>query len=148
MTRSPARILAVIAGLVAGGTVFGALAGAVAITIVMTLFGWGLSGMYGGLLLEAARMGAVLGAVLSPTAGWTLLRRVPLGRALTGTFVGTVIGGILGVGLGFLAYPFGLLIGPPLGGIAGFLAAAIRLRRRFPAVPGAGRIQVPRGADA
>jgi hypothetical protein len=146
MTRSPARILAVILGLVAGGAVFGALAGAVALTLVMTLLGWGLSGMYGDLLLEAARMGAVLGAVLFPTAGWTLLRRVPLGRALIGTFVGTVIGGILGVGLGFLAWPIGVMVVPPLGAILGFLAAAIRLLRRFRAVPEAGRIRVPRGA--
>jgi len=144
MTRSPARILAVIAGLVAGGAVFGALAGAVALTLLMPLFGRGAAYF----VPNAARMGAVLGAVLLPTAGWTLLRRVPLGRAVIGTFVGTVIGGVLGVGLGLLAWPIGAMVGPPFGGIIGFLAAAIRLRRRFRVVPEAGRIRVPRGAGA
>jgi len=143
MKRSPARILAVTAALVAGGALFGGLAGAVALTLVLALFGtfdWSL-------MLLAARMGAVLGAVLLPIAGWLLLRRVPLWRALTGTMMGTVIGGILGTVLGFLLYPLGVMLGPPLGGILGFLYAAIRLRRRFPPTREAGRIRVPRHAD-
>jgi hypothetical protein len=145
MTRSPARILAVTAGLLAGGALFGALAAGIAITIVMALLG----GLSRDLFLEAARIGAVLGAVLLPIAGWTLLRRVPLWRALTGTITGTVIGSLLGtVLLGFAAYPLGLFVGPPLGAVVGFLCAAVRLRRRFPAVLEAERIMVPRGADA
>ena len=143
MKRSPAGILAVTAALLAGGALFGGLAGAVALTLVLALFGtfnWGL-------LLVAAQMGAVLGAVLLPIAGWTLLPRVPLWRVFTGTIAGTVIGGLLGTVLGFLLYPVGLLVGPVLGAILGFLCAAIRLRRRFPATREAERIMVPPGAD-
>jgi hypothetical protein len=143
MRQGPARILAVTAGLCAGGAVFGALAGAVAVTVVMMgllrEFDWSLP-------LLAARMGAPLGAVLLPTAGWTVLRRVPLWRAVTGTFVGTVIGGILGVALGFFAWPIGVMVAPPCFAILGFLGAAIWLRRRFPVVREAERIQVPHGA--
>jgi hypothetical protein len=144
MNPSPARILAVTAGLVAGGALFGGLAGAVALTLLLALFGdfnWDL-------LLLAARMGAWLGAFLLPIAGWTLMRRVPLWRALAGTIVGTVIGGLLGTALGLFLYPFGLMVGPPLGGILGFIYATIRLRRRFPAMHEAEAIPVPRGAGA
>ena len=145
MKRSPARILAVTAGLVAGGALFGAVAGAVAVTILMTL----LTTFDRLLLLSAAQTGAMLGAVLLPIAGWTLLRRVPLWRTLTGTIVGTVIGSLVGlVILGFIAYPIGVFIGPVLGAIAGFLWAAVRLRRGVPIVREVERIHVPRGADA
>jgi hypothetical protein len=147
MKRSPARILAVTAGLVAGGALFGALAGAVAITILAALLGW--RGGVSFLVLEAARKGAVLGAVLLPIAGWTLLRRVPLWRTLTGTIVGTVIGSLVGlVVLTVIAYPIGVFIGPVLGAIVGFLCAAIRLRRSFAVAREAEPIRVPRGADA
>jgi hypothetical protein len=143
MKQSPARILAVTAGLVAGGALFGALSAAVAITLSMAL----LRGFVWTPFLPSAMLGAQLGAVLLPIAGWTLLRRVPLWRTLTGTIVGTVIGSIVGlVVLGFLLYPLGMFIGPVVGAIVGFLLAAIRLRRRFPAMGVAERIRVPRGA--
>jgi hypothetical protein len=144
MKQSPARILAVTAALMAGGALFGGLAGAIAVTLLLALFGdfsWDL-------LLLAAKMGAWLGAFLLPIAGWLLLRRVPLWRALTGTIAGTVIGSLAGMALGFLLYPLGMFLGPVLGAILGFLFAAIRLRRRFPAVREAERIMVPRGAGA
>jgi hypothetical protein len=145
MKQSPARILGVTAGLAAGGALFGALTGAVAITILMTLVGiWGEE-RSSDFILEAARKGAVLGAVLLPIAGWTLMRRVPLWRALTGTIVGTVVGGV--VGAVFFTFLFGLLFGiiygPTLGAILGFLCAVIGLRRRFSAVSEARRIEVP-----
>jgi len=143
MKRSPARILAVTAGLVAGGALFGSLSAAVAITLLMALL---RGGVWTPFLLAAVRIGAQLGAVLLPIAGWTLLRRVPLWRTLTGTIVGTVTGSIVGtVVVGMPLYPFGLTIGPVFGAIAGFLWAAIRLRRRFPAVAVAERIRVPHG---
>jgi len=143
MKPSPARILAVTAGLAAGGALFGALAGALAIAILLTLFGEASSIFDIGLLPLAARIGATLGAVLLPLAGWLLMRRVPLGRALTGTVVGTVAGGVLGAVL--LTFLLGIG-GPVLGAILGFLCAVLSLRRRFPAVREEGVIQVPRGA--
>ena len=145
MNGSPARILAVTAGLLAGGALFGAVAGGIAITILMAVFG----SFDRSLFLETARMSAVLGAVLLPIAGLLLLRRVPLWRALTGTLAGTVIGSLLGSALlGFLFYPFGVSVGAVLGAILGFFCATIGLRRRFPAVLEAERIMVSRGTGA
>ena len=140
MKRSPARILAVTAGLAAGGALFGTLAGAAAITILMALVGV-LGEESSDLILLAARMGAVLGAVLLPIAGWTLMRRVPLWRALTGTIVGTVVGGVLGAV--FLTFLFGIIDGPALGATLGFLCAVIGLRWRYSAEAEARRIEVP-----
>jgi hypothetical protein len=78
------------------------------------------------LIAPAAGFGAVLGFVLAPVAAWTLMRHVPLWRAILETAFGTAIG--VGVGLFLLrSRPYAALW--PLGfGVAGFLAAAIRLR--------------------
>ena len=68
----------------------------------------------------AGMVGAALGAVLLPIAGFTVLRHVPLGRALAETIVATALGGALGVqflGQGWL-----------VGALAGFGLAALRLR--------------------
>jgi hypothetical protein len=67
----------------------------------------------------AAVFGAVPGAVILPVAGFTLLRYVPLGRAIAETIVATAIGGAIGVqllGAWWLAGP-----------LAGFGVAATRL---------------------
>ena len=87
------RVLAVTAGLVGLGAVAGALAG-------------GVVGMLVGLIespvdaaattLFGAVLGAELGAPLLPIAGWLLMRRVPIGRALVVTMLGTIAGGLLG----------------------------------------------------
>jgi hypothetical protein len=71
------------------------------------------------LLGFAGIIGAMLGAVILPVAGFTLLRYVPLGRALAETIVATALGGAIGVQLlgGWW------LAGP----IAGFGVAATRL---------------------
>jgi hypothetical protein len=61
-----------------------------------------------------------LSALLLPIAGFTVLRYVPLGRALAETIVGTAPGGALGVrflGQGWL-----------VGALVGFGLAATRLR--------------------
>jgi hypothetical protein len=87
------------------------------------------------LIAPAAGFGAALGFVLAPIAAWTLMRHVPLWRAILETALGTAIG--VGVGL-FLSRgrPYAALW--PLGfGVAGFLAAAIRLRLTHRAVRGA-----------
>ena len=61
----------------------------------------------------------ILGAVILPLAGFTLLRYVPLGRALAETIVATALGGAIGVQ--FLG---GWWLAGPL---AGFGVAATRL---------------------
>jgi hypothetical protein len=64
-------------------------------------------------------VGSVLGAVILPVAGFTLLRYVPLGRALAETIAATALGGAIGVqflGAWWLAGP-----------LVGFGVAATRL---------------------
>jgi hypothetical protein len=77
-------------------------------------------------------VGTVMGTVLAPLAAWTLMRRVPLWRAIAETAAGTIIGTLVG----FILVP----TSPPLVSVAGFVVAAIRLRvstsrsRRPPAI--------------
>ena len=74
----------------------------------------------------AALFGAGVGAVLSPIAAWTLMRHVPLWRAIVETAIGTTVGVIVGYFCGSLL-KWGLAA--PIGfGVLGFLVAAIRLR--------------------
>ena len=116
---SPGRVALVALGLVPAGAAAGALAGALGATIWVAFVEglqtaldprlWALPGMVGG----------AIGAVLLPIAGLTVLRYVPLGRALAETILGTAIGGAVGVqflGRWWLAGP-----------LAGFGLAAIRL---------------------
>jgi hypothetical protein len=83
----------------------------------------------GSVVAGGATAGAALGAVLAPLTSWVFLRRVALGTALLQTTVGTTLGAAIGLGLdsaGLMlrtGVPAGLV-----GAIAGFLAAAIRLR--------------------
>jgi hypothetical protein len=79
--------------------------------------------------LIVAAFGATLGFVLAPLAAWTLMRYVPLWRALVETALGTAFG-----------LAIGSLVGPLRGGdefwavllgLAGFGAAALRLRVKY-----------------
>ena len=76
-----------------------------------------------------AGVGAALGAVLAPITAWAFLRRVPLGRALAQTSIGTTLGAAVGlvVGTFALATPTTSLVGLA-GELLGFLVAAIQLR--------------------
>jgi hypothetical protein len=117
------RIAAVTLALAAIGAVVGAGMGAVGL--------WGLSIAIRNphsieLIAPAAGFGAILGFALAPIAAWTLMRHVPLWRAILETALGTMVG--VAVGLYFsrsrvyaALWPLGL-------GVAGFIAAAIRLR--------------------
>lgn len=122
---SPGRIVAVTFGLVVAGAVFGGIAGAVALAISLVL-----SQDYGHLresrlFAVAAVIGALLGAVCAPLAGWLLLRQVPLGRAFAGLTVGATLGGVAGWFLPrSFAHGDGILITAALG----FLGAAVVLR--------------------
>ena len=77
-------------------------------------------------LLVGASFGASVGAVLAPLAAWTLMRRVPIWRAVAETAVGTVVGTGIGLLIGPNAdSPFSL---PLVLGLAGFALASLRLR--------------------
>jgi hypothetical protein len=121
----PARILAVTLGLSVAGAVFGAVAGAVALVISLVLTRqFDLLAdpvLYG----VAGTLGAILGAVCAPLAGWLLLRYVPLGRAFAGLTIGAVVGGVIGWFLPrSIANGVALLITAALGA----LCAAVVLR--------------------
>jgi hypothetical protein len=115
----PSRVALVALGLIPAGAVAGAIAGALGAMIWLTA-AQGLRASPIPLLLGVAGIsGATLGAVILPVAGFTLLRYVPLGRALAETIVATALGGAIGVqllGAWWLAGP-----------LAGFGVAATRL---------------------
>jgi hypothetical protein len=133
-TLIPSRVALVALGLIPAGAVAGALAGVLGAMIWATA-AEGLRVAPIPLLLGVAgAFGAVLGAVILPVAGFTLLRYVPLGRALAETIVATALGGALGMqllGAWWLAGP-----------LAGFGVAATRLwalarrarQRQYPAL--------------
>ena len=114
---SPLRVLLVLIGLVAIGIVAGTSCGA---AIAVLLGGLGPDVFVGVL-------GAVFGAFLAPITGFSLLRRVALGRAILWTSVGTVLGGLIGfgwqplLGLGRVSGDEMSMLGPFIGfGIAAF----------------------------
>jgi hypothetical protein len=120
MTRI-GRILTVTLGLVLTGATCGAVIGGI------IMLGWAIARVPGGSPLSIAAafafgapFGAVIGAVIAPIASWTLLRRVPLGRAIVGAAIGTAIGAVVG----------GLIVPltPVVGGIAGFVGSVVYLR--------------------
>jgi len=136
-TVSPARALAVTAGLSAAGAAFGAAAGATALGIVLALSdGWHALRELSVLAVPGV-LGGAIGAVCAPLAGWLLLRRIPLGKAFFGLTCGTILGGVVG----WYLVPqvnghtdalsiFNLIVRPVLGATIGFLSAALFMRFR------------------
>ena len=114
------RILLVTLGLMVAGSVFGGIAGALLMMLLGLTDGW-LALPPSPYLVLGAIYGAVHGAVLGPLGAWLLMRDVPLGIAVGGTTLGTVIGG----GLAFALQAPGSIIYAP---IAGFGVAAVALR--------------------
>jgi hypothetical protein len=89
----PARMAVITTGLVGAGAIFGAVAGTVALAVSLIIDG--IPSLVGAALL-GAYFGAPLGAVAAPILGWSLLRRVPLGRMFIVCAAGTVMGGVVG----------------------------------------------------
>jgi MFS family permease len=118
------RVLAVTTGLAATGAVVGGILGGLLVSLLGLVnrpISWGAP-----LFVVGAEFGAVVGFVLAPIAAWTLMRRVPLWRAITDTAIGTTAG----AGVGLLLQPeFRVLaLSPVVLGVVGFAAAALRLR--------------------
>ena len=120
---------------------------AVSITLAIALVGAIIGGAMGGLLFAAwailrwvrtddatvvavgVAAGAALGAVLAPLTSWLFLRRVPLGKALLQTTVGTTLGAAIGLAVDSVGPTHRFIVPASLvGAIVGFLAAATRLR--------------------
>ena len=124
LTLRDSRSLRIV-GVTAGLSLAGALAGA-GVGVSMTLVTGGFFGpaSVAQVLLSAAAVGAACGAVLFPVGAWTLMRRVPLGRALLWTLIPSTIGAAVGLAFIGMTAPVGVL-----GATVGFAAAALRLRR-------------------
>jgi hypothetical protein len=73
-------------------------------------------------LVMGGPIGAIAGGFGAPLLGWTLLRDVPLGRALWMAAVGTVLGTWAGARL------LPALPAPVYGGLAGLLLGALMAR--------------------
>jgi hypothetical protein len=118
--------LRVTLGLAVAGAIFGTLAGLAIAGVVILMLPATPPSMFVGI---AALVGAGVGAVLFPTTGWMVMRHVPIGRALLGTFVGTVIGGVAGSAAFFYGkapiHPV-LMIGASA--LTGFVASVVLLR--------------------
>ena len=132
------RNLAVTAGLAAVGGVVGGIMGVLSLALITLAKSVGLihEGPVGSFnTLFAAAFGAGVGAVLAPIAAWSLMRHVPLWKAILQTTGGTT----LGVIIGYLCAPLFRvgLIGPVVFGVTGFLGAAVRLRLTKPRNAGA-----------
>jgi hypothetical protein len=118
------RIVAVTAGLAAAGALVGGVLGGLLVSLLMLFEGparWEAIGF-----LAGAGFGAEVGFVLAPIAAWTLMRRVPLWRAIGETAIGTTVG----AGIGLMLQPSFrvIMLSPIVLGVVGFAAAALRLR--------------------
>jgi hypothetical protein len=130
---SPARVIAVTGGLLVAGAIVGGIVGAGLLGIFVSVVN--VLGKNTGVpplraFAAVAGIGAAIGAVTGPPLAWLLLRRVPIGKALLHTAIGSVIGGLLGgviifTGVsGRAAFPwlFAMVF-------AGYVGAALRLWR-------------------
>lgn len=80
-------------------------------------------------MLFGATVGAPLGALLTPMLSWIFLRRVPLGRAILETAIGTVAG----AGIALIVAPFWFFTAAIAGFVAAGISLYIRTRRKQPA---------------
>jgi hypothetical protein len=121
--------LKVTAALAVLGAAVGALLGIVAIAFIALVTG-GPSALRDSPVLfpAAATIGAGAGVVLGPVAAWTLMRHVPIWKAIAGTAAGTTIGFVIGY---WLTQPLHLEVSWAIGaGLLGFLVSAVTLRLR------------------
>ena len=122
------RILAVTGGLSLTGFLLGAILGGALFGAANFIAG-GVRPGFTLPVLRAALGCGVLGLVLAPLAAWTLMRHVPLWRALGETALGTALGGIAGYLVPAESWPFPFPFVPPLlFALLGFVLAALRLR--------------------
>jgi ABC-type enterobactin transport system permease subunit len=131
--KLPAKITLITLGLSALGAIVGGVLGAVLVALLAVRLSAVREIHLIGLWF-AAMFGAAMGAVLAPIAAWTLMRHVPIWRAISDTALGTFIG----AGIGLLLqpkYPDVAWLSPAILGLVGFVVAAVRLRlvKRAPA---------------
>jgi hypothetical protein len=119
---SPARVALVTVGLIGTGAVAGAVAGALGATLWIAVTASLREALDPAIWWVAGVIGAPFGAVLLPLAGFTALRRVPLGRLILTVTAATAVGSAIAATLN----PSSWLVGA----ITGFLAATAWLWAR------------------
>jgi hypothetical protein len=124
-TISPARVVGVTAGLAVASAVAGSVVADVVLGAALVVSQGPVAALRDPFVyMVGGAVGAACGLVCGPIAAWTMLRKVPIGRAILEPSIAAAIGGALGL---FFARPGGIFA--PIGGaIAGLLLAAIRLR--------------------
>jgi hypothetical protein len=120
------RIAVVIIGLSLTGAAVGALLSPLLLLAMGLARGMPVVGADLSFLRIPAAFGAVAGAVLAPIASFTLMRHVPIWRAIVETLLGTIVGASIGMLFG-PSQRFGLLWAIVCG-VLGFAIAAARLR--------------------
>jgi len=138
MSSSPARVAALTGVLMVAGGLLGAIAAVVGAGIAVAVTHGLAAAISWPILGWAAIIGAVLGAPLLPATSFLLLRRVPLGLSFVGTAAGTVVGAVAGW-IAAVVMSGNPVVWPVLTALAGFFAAVLGLRMRFP-----GRAEVAR----
>jgi hypothetical protein len=126
-----ARVVLVTAGLSMTGGVVGALCAVVAVGLIASAgVGVGQVASRAGLTLLslAGGAGALAGMLGAPLLGWGLLRRVPIGRAIAVTALGTVVGAVAGEMINPLN-PYSHTVPGVIGGaLTGFILGGVGLR--------------------
>ena len=128
-TSAIARTIGVVALLgLAGGVLGGVLTGVLFSGILYVNGGWHdfTLGALGDIVAVASGFGAAYGVVLGPLLGWTLMRRVPLGRAIGETALLAACGVEIAM-IGVVPVPFGMLWLPVVLAVVG----ALRLRFEY-----------------
>jgi len=123
------RVAIITLGLALTGAVVGGVLGALSLWLATAIRGMTLSLNSTRVLLAGGEAGALMGTVLAPVAAWSLMRSVPLWRAIAEPAFGTVLGAVAGTILGPLWRPG--LAWSIVGGLIGFLIAAVHLRIVF-----------------
>lgn len=119
------RILVVTAGLVATGAALGAVLGALSLWVATALVGVGPGGAAAELIVDGAKAGSLTGPILAPLTAWSVMRRVPLWRAIGEPAIGTVLGSFAGsVAASLLNAGLAWSI---LSALLGFIVAVLRL---------------------
>ena len=125
---SPTRVIGVTAGLAAASAVAGAVVANTVLGVALLISNGPLAVFKDPFIYAiGGAIGAGCGFFCGPIAAWTMLRKVPLGRAILEPSIAAAIGGALGL----LLLPQRGIWGPIGGAVAGLLLAAIRLRREF-----------------
>jgi len=124
------RAVTVTLGIALVGAIIGGVIGGALFTAWYGLVRMRSNDLDPGMLIgRGAAAGATLGTVLAPLTSWVFLRRIPLGKALLQTTLGTTIGAAVGLLVDRAALtPESFVPATLLGAVVGFLAAAIRLR--------------------